>query len=169
VIDAHSFWQFQLSPVGYGRPSDMDDLYGALGRFTVNAAVNRGQIQSLGSNRYRLSVSEIAVYARDTYDFIDAQYLGHWSFKGLGFNLAGLVKDPAIDMLGRVPRIGQYFENADREWRYWGFSLRYRDFMQPINNSDFRHYQSTRGRGGDYLLFSDIKRVSVNLSVEVSL
>lgn len=169
VIDAHSFWQFQLSQVGYGRPSDMDDLYGALGRFAVYAAVNIGQIQSLGSNRYTLSVSEIAVYARDTYDFIDAQYLGHWSFKGLAFNLAGLVKDPAIDAVRWLTGDRVFDNSTDREWRYWGFSLRYRGFMQPINNSDFRHYQSTHGRGGDYLLFSDIKRVPVNLSVEVSL
>ncbi|WP_409524482.1 DUF6402 family protein [Nitrincola sp. MINF-07-Sa-05] len=156
VIEAHSLWQFQLADVLYGRPRDMDDLYGALGRFTVYAAVNIGQVQSLGSNRYRLSVSEIAVYVRDTYEFIDSQYLGHWNFAGLGFNPTAAVNGLGI------------FGDNRREWRLWGFSIRH-GFMQPVNNSDYRHYQRTHGRGGDYLLFSDIKRVPVNISVEVTL
>lgn len=121
----HSRWQFQFAGVGYKPATGMDDLYGALGQFAIYGAVTRGAITKLAAQRYRLDVSEIGLYARDTFDFLGGQYLGHWGFEGMGILPAALVVSTG---------------ESNREWPFWAYSPSH-GWLKPINNSDFRLYQ----------------------------
>jgi hypothetical protein len=58
-----------------------------------------------------VTVAEVGIYVKDSFDFNDDQFLGFWG---------------------------------------------YRD--TPTNNSDFREWRDQNNAGGDFLVFSDIKR-----------
>jgi hypothetical protein len=60
-----------------------DELYAALGTFSLNAAIAEIKITQDSSRRTLIRVTKIVIYARDTYDFVGPQYLGHWNEDGL--------------------------------------------------------------------------------------
>lgn len=151
-IDLHSDWQFQFVKVGY-KMNQVDDLYGALGNFMLAAAVTKAQLILLRPGVARLSVREIGLYVRDTFDFIGQQYLGHWSEKGLALQPIAMATNipsdmPSWHMPAWHPRMG---------------------WLKPVNNSDFRTLRNATQRGGDLLLLSDVKLKPVEMDIEVKL
>lgn len=64
----------------------LDDLYCALGAFTLHAAA-KGDIQPLpakqGQPTHRVCVRSLGFYIRDSYDFSGDQPLGNWSSDGV--------------------------------------------------------------------------------------
>lgn len=155
-IDLHSDWQFQFVTVGY-KMNEVDDLYGALGNFILAATVTKAQLVLPRPGVARLSVREVGLYVRDTFDFIGQQYLGHWSEKGLALqpfavasNIAGNtgIDMPTWHMPAWHPRVG---------------------WLKPVNNSDFRTLRNATQRGGDLLLLSDVKLKPVKIDVEFKL
>lgn len=68
----------------------------------------------------------------DSFDFIGPQYLGIWSS---WFNWAT-----------PYPVLPDIFVNTP---------------AQVITNGDFRRYQTATGRGGDFYIFSDIRRIPI--------
>ncbi len=147
VENLHKYWQFQYSGVGYDF-GVVDDLYGSLGNFAIYAAISKGYIEQKKENKY-LIVTEIAIYMRDTFDFIGEQYLGHWNKDGMGINLVGGVMN-----------------KLDWEWKLagWNPSL---GMMQSFGNENYRTYRDENGMGGDLLLFSDMQRVTVNEKINI--
>jgi hypothetical protein len=111
----------------YGYSSDvMDDLTAALGRFVFHVVV-AGDVQSNQSSKgaagFQVTVREVGIYVRDTYDFNGSQPLGFWDDS----------------------------DNSVSPTNF--FSGTY------VNNGSFRDWRTANGRGGDYLIFTDIKRI----------
>lgn len=114
---------------------DMDDLRAALARFIFKVII-KGEVSPVpntSSNSiisYKVTISEIGIYARDSYDFNDApgedQELGNW--------------DKDDNSVGRT-----IFNGGDE-----------------IKNSDFRNWRKSHTKGGDFIVYSDIKTIKLN-------
>lgn len=117
----------------------MDELTAALANFAFHI-VAVGDVRFLGAekagSRYRVSIRRIGIYVRDTYDFDDR---GHRFSQPLG------VWDCNPEYVGKNTLRGRYLDNESfRTWRN----------------------KHGRGRGGDYLVFSDIHWREVNDTFE---
>lgn len=152
----HFDWYYQHVLVEYQFKKSLevndslDDLYGSLGNFGIYAAVTKGKITRLSnrsaSNSYLIHITEVAIYMRDTYDFIGSQYLGHWEDEGL-----------TLDVLGGL------FNKTDEEYDipFVGSN----GLIEAFGNADFRTYRNNNNLGGDLLLFSDAKLVPVDITL----
>jgi len=155
----HENWQIQLVRVDVENNDrvlvqfeGLDDLFGALGGFAFYLAAygtvtpNVRVLPSDGPNKrtvekYMIEMTHVAIYAKDTYDFIDQQYLGHWNKDGVEAKLMVA----AHDRLGLVdPDI--YTPSGDAP-----------DIKFPVGNESFRRYRRKHGKGGDLLIFSDMR------------
>jgi hypothetical protein len=113
----------------------IDDLRAALGRFIfkiiVLGEVEPIKLNSMLTGTYKVTINELGIYVRDSYDFNDAngedQSLGNW--------------DASDNSVGRTMFNGG----------------------EEVKNSDFRQWRLDNNKGGDFIVFSDIKYV--NLSV----
>ncbi|HIF9499316.1 TPA: DUF6402 family protein [Photobacterium damselae] len=148
IVSLHRDWQFQYVTVGYDI-GVMDDLYGSLGNFGLYAAINKAHVEEIEGETF-LIVTEISVYMRDTFEFIGEQYLGHWNEDGMGINLAG----------GALNK-------ANFEWSLSGWNPTL-GIVEAFGNSDFRDYRTSKGKGGDLLLFSDRGAVTVYEKIKMS-
>ena len=93
------------------------------------------------------------MYVHDTYEFIDAanalfpQPLGVWS-RDRCLSKAEMAAWSALGSVGRM--------NA-----FYGFYW--------VDNSDFNAYRAKRGLGGDFVVYSDIKRIKLAKPVKIKL
>jgi hypothetical protein len=101
--------------------SDSDDLNAALARFVFNVVV-AGEVSSAGTSGYQVTVREVGVYVKDSYDFEGDQFLGYWD-----------ADDNSMSMLN--PFSGT-----------------------RIDNAAFRAWRTSNGRGGDFQVYTDVKR-----------
>lgn len=86
---------------------------------------------------------------KDTYEFIDNQYLGHWSLKGMGIHpIHG-----SMNLIGRELAVPAYFSQIG--------------WAESFGNEDFRKYRENTKKGGDLLLFSDAKKIPVNIEFDI--
>jgi Family of unknown function (DUF6402) len=110
----------------YGYSSDvMDDLTAALGRFVFHAVV-AGEVTAsagTGARTYQVTVREVGIYVRDTYDFNGSQPLGFWDDS-----------DNSVSMLNFLS--GTY-----------------------VSNDSFRDWRAANHRGGDFEIFTDLRRI----------
>ncbi|MES2011742.1 MAG: DUF6402 family protein [Pseudomonadota bacterium] len=103
------FFKGMAWPDGYF----MDDLYGSLGAFSLNAAVDGFFLHRSSAYRMRAEIKRISIYMRDVFTFFDrpgthlngkvergSQYLGHW-------NKYGFIVVPSRFGNTHLPRIGQ--------------------------------------------------------------
>lgn len=103
--------------------SDLDDMSAALGNFVFRVVV-AGEVTPIAkSSRHRVTILEIGVCIRDTYDFNGSQFLGFWDDK-----------DNSVSMLN--PLSGS-----------------------SVSNEDFCKWRTKTGKGGDFLIFSDVHRI----------
>lgn len=102
--------------------SDLDDMAAALGNFAFRIVVAGGVAPIPKSSRFKVTISEVGVYIRDSYDFDGSQFLGFWDDK-----------DNSVSMTN--PLSGT-----------------------PVSNDDFRSWRTKTGKGGDFLVFSDLLR-----------
>ncbi|UTA52742.1 DUF6402 family protein [Lysobacter soli] len=126
----------QVNFVELGGVTDtLDDMYGALGEATLKVGiVGTG---SSDGGQHRFHVDYLGFYLVDTYDFNGHQYLGTWTDKRV------LTKG---ETLGAGTYIGRRIYKARDD-----------SPIAFITNGDFRDYRATSGRGGDFLVISDIK------------
>ncbi|GGB51500.1 hypothetical protein GCM10011502_25790 [Oceanisphaera marina] len=155
IWSLHNNWQFQLQVISY-QLFNVDDLYGSLGNFAIYAAITSARIKrKAGTNIASVHISEIGVYMRDTFEFIGDQYLGHWDFDGAGINiLAGVANSSP--------------ERISFEWQLKSWTP-FVGVTQPFGNKDFRKYREQNNKGGDLLLFSDVKKLPFDFSVNIVL
>lgn len=107
--------------VGFGL-SDEDDMAMALGNFAFRIVV-AGEVMPISkSPRFKVNISEVGVYIRDSYDFNGSQLLGFWDDKDNSFSVTNLLSGTLV------------------------------------SNDDFRSWRAKTGRGGDFLVFSDLLR-----------
>jgi hypothetical protein len=95
----HKKWQFQHVTVdgsvwdkGGIYRTGPDDLYAALGTFSLNAAIAEIEIKKV-YGRMTIMIPKIVIYVRDTYDFLGPQYLGHWNSQDLKIMLTHIKAD----------------------------------------------------------------------------
>lgn len=61
--------------------TDLDDMSAALGNFVFRVVI-AGEVAPIAkSTRHRVTITEIGVYIRDSYDFNGSQFLGFWDDK----------------------------------------------------------------------------------------
>jgi hypothetical protein len=120
----------------------IDELYGALGDFHFYFVV-KGHVERLadenGQPRYKVTLNKVGVYVMDSYDFNDT----NWRNK--------LVSQPLGIFGGDPLYIGNRLKLFSGKRHY-------------VNNADFREWRKKygNGRGGDFMVFSNIERFDVN-------
>lgn len=159
VLNINEEWQFQFHVVDdnaayaiawakdaiNGDP-ELDDMWGALARFTFKIAaegfvtpntraVDYGMKSRIEVESYTISVPRIGVYARDTYDFQDEQYLGHWS----------KTAEPYVRVYGASFSVGDKSPAGTCP----------NDFV-CVENESFRKHRLMTSKGGNLLVLSDV-------------
>lgn len=125
----------------------VDDLYAALGNALVKVAVS-GVVEREGS-AWQVTIDQLATFIRDTYDFIGDQSLGSWGPKG--FSRAAVLA-PNIEIEPSKPE-GFFTEGA---------------LYFLVSNDSFNRYRARFGRGGDFVVFSDLRHVRLARPVVVT-
>lgn len=59
----------------------LDDMYGALGKFTYRVAVQGTALPVEKKSQHEVRIESIGVFIKDKYDFNGEQPLGYWNFK----------------------------------------------------------------------------------------
>jgi hypothetical protein len=93
--------------------TNVDALTAALGAFLFQVAI-AGTVTARVGAVVTVSISEVGVYVKDSFDFNQAQFLGFWGHRDT-----------------------------------------------PVNNATFRDWRAKFAKGGDFLVFSDIKRIKL--------
>lgn len=141
----------QVNFLKVGRFSDpMDDFYGAMGEATLKIAVS-GLVTPKGPGKVAIAINELAFYLRDAYDFNDDSFLS----QPLGFWGPGGVESTPRSALD-IPLDEQWiYANADEAARQ----------SYLVQNKHFRQWRALHGRGGDFMIVSDVHRVRLPFPV----
>lgn len=99
----------------------LNDLTAALGNFALYMVIAGTVEGTENMQRYKVTISEVGAYIKDSYDFEGDQFLGYWDAED---NSVGTLNAFAGD---------------------------------HVDNKSFRDWRAANGRGGDFLVFSDIK------------
>jgi hypothetical protein len=110
----------------------INDLYGALGKAALKAAVI-GTVET-ANGKSIFKVAALGIFLRDNYDFNGTQPLGVWSKRRC------LSKTESLAYFGSVA----------------AQLTIYRDFT-PANNATFRNWRDSTHKGGDFVLYSDVE------------
>ncbi|WP_026432837.1 DUF6402 family protein [Paracidovorax oryzae] len=135
----------QVNFLNVGRFGDpLDDFYGAMGEATLKIAVS-GLVTPRGRGKVSIAIDELAFYLRDSYDFNDdsllSQPLGFWG-------PLGVKRSPRSAM--DIP-LGEQWMYADADGAGRQSYL--------VQNRHFRQWRALHGRGGDFMVVSDVHRV----------
>ncbi len=132
----------------FGDP--LDDFYGAMGKATLKIAVS-GLVTSRGRGRVSIAIDELAFYLRDSYDFNDdsfpSQPLGCWGPLGVK-----RFPQSAMDIPLDEQRMYADTDDASRQ-------------SYLVQNRHFRQWRALHGRGGDFMIVSDVHRVRLAFPV----
>lgn len=155
VVDSR--YQVNIAPVESGVNDTIDEWYGAMGAALLKVAV-AGQVTHRVAGRIGISVDEIGIYLRDTYDFNDnalfSQPLGAWSRTGVSKAIAA--QSIAIDQAyGAAPAAAGATEAPGTRYN--------------VRNDDFREYRDRHRKGGDFVIFSNVARVRLPRPVVLDL
>ena len=146
AIELEEKSQFNFIPIGSTNieklTDDLDDVYGALGNFTIKMAATRFRITSNYQGFARIEIDEIGLYVRDTYDFInddgDDQFLGYW-------NHSGPYK------YGASAKLDSIFSDN-------------KTYLKATNNS-FNAYRKKTGKGCDFIVFSTVQKHPTSIAI----
>lgn len=136
----------QVNFLVFGKMTDpMDDFYGAMGESQLNIAAS-GMVTPQGNGKISLEIDELGFYLRDSYDFNDSdsfisQPLGCWGFEGVDC------------WRGARPGINVDDEMADVP----PDEARRRKYI--VQNKHFLEWRAKNGRGGDFMVLSDVYRI----------
>ncbi|MFZ4833756.1 DUF6402 family protein [Rouxiella sp. Mn2063] len=125
---------------------DLDDVYGALGSFIIKIAF-LDIVVTEGEGGARLKINELGLYIRDTYEFMndgDDQPLGYWGWEGV-------IKPGVISELFEKQKITQDSK----------------DYYRVTNNS-FVKYRNKNNKGGDFSVYSVVKKIPVDIVIHLS-
>jgi hypothetical protein len=136
----------QSNWVAFGGALDtMDDLYGGIGKATLKVALIGEARRDTHTGKSALRVTHAGFYIRDTYDFSGHQYLGEWTESGVQ-SKTEMIATSVID----------------------GLSFRWGKPPGHRSNYDFQTYRRLTGRGGDFVLYSDVYWEHANLLLDLS-
>jgi hypothetical protein len=155
VVDSR--YQVNIAPVESGVDDAIDEWYGAMGAALLKVAV-AGEVSHRVAGRIGITVDEIGIYLRDTYDFNDnalySQPLGAWSRTGVSKAIAA--QSIATDQVyGAAPAVTGRTEAPGTRYN--------------VRNDDFREYRDRHRKGGDFVIFSNVARVRLPRPVVLDL
>jgi hypothetical protein len=150
ALELEDISQFNLIRFGasdWEKATDsLDDVYGALGTFAVKVAATKVRTISNDRGFSTIEIEQIGLYARDTYDFLNAgddQLLGYWSPEGV-------IRPGPIDYLAGAGLI----EKGGVEY--------YR-----VTNGHFNKYRKLHGKGGDMMIYTAVKLYDVSFVIHL--
>lgn len=127
-------------------------MFAALANFNLNF-VTQGTVERLpdvdGKPRYKVTLDQVGIYVKDSYDFNDdAVWYKPWSWPSQPLGFWSCVDQDASKDGGKM---------FDSNYKY-------------VTNEDFREWrdQYGNGKGGDFLVFSDIKVLTLYDTFEFS-
>lgn len=169
-------------------PIGMTDVSAALGNFNFYATIAKAFIERTPQRRpttassdereciqRTATVTHIYTYMRDSYSFQDkgvtSQYLGHWNKRGMILLPGAAITHFMAEGLGsRVPKSWQM--EAD-DMALLPVTIKDRLASEyvyyPIRNRDFRAWQAKHQRGGDFLIYSDIRTIALRQPIHIDL
>ncbi|MFA1008553.1 DUF6402 family protein, partial [Pseudomonas tremae] len=130
----------QVNFIKLGEPWDvLDDMYGALGIATLKIGVTGNAFTkkhaiTLKYHRY-FHVKNMGFYIRDNYDFNGFQYLGTWTENRV------LTKTETVIAITPQGQLIIKLKNGP---------------FAAITNGNFRDYREEVGKGGDFVIYSDV-------------
>ncbi|WP_085744806.1 DUF6402 family protein [Pseudomonas syringae] len=128
----------------------LDDLYGALGKATLKVGVVGKTTTKENTTTRQLknyfNIEYIGFYTRDHYDFNGLQYLGTWTEDRV------LTKTESIITLSPQGSIIINLKDGP---------------FSAITNIHFRGYREKTGKGGDFLIYSNILWKQINKTIEL--
>ncbi|WP_198360187.1 DUF6402 family protein [Burkholderia ubonensis] len=133
-----------------------DDLTGALGSFNFYAAIGYVNFNQNGSHA---AITSIIIYIKDNYTFTTeaaqpSQYLGHWNRNGVVIVPASMAA-----VVAGIPWVD--YPVAVGDTRIPG------NVYYPIRNSSFREWQQHHNRGGDFVIFSDHRHITLREPIQL--
>ena len=195
----HQRFQFQRVVVSVpdvlgNHTTVMNDLAASLANFHLYAAVATAKISRTQYNRYdthpwrqcvraSVEITHIYVYVKDVYSFNDrqgstvSQYLGHWNRQGVIITVDAALAE-------QISKLAEFLEHERDNIPRWYVppipdyldkpvdiksSLRKPDVFYPVRNRDFQHWRNLKGRGGDFVIFSDLERIALPKPIELDL
>jgi hypothetical protein len=143
----------QVNVQRIGQLSDpMDDFYGAMGEASLKVAVS-GIVTPTDVGKTSIEIDEMGFYLRDSYDFSDdtfiSQPLGFWSFYGV---------ERSLRLASDVPIAGQWVRDD---------AAKIRSQAYLVQNKHFRQFRDQHGRGGDFMIVSDVLRVRLPFPIKL--
>ncbi|MGJ7582031.1 DUF6402 family protein [Variovorax sp. RHLX14] len=128
-----------------------DDLTAALGSFNLYAAIQYAYFDH--ANRTAV-ITHVSVYVRDSYEFSDEQYLGHWSSSHVAVVPAhqlasgkGWLDYPVVE--GSI-----YAQDST---------------FYPVTNKHYRDWRAKFGQGGDFMIYTDRLSVKLDRPIQIVL
>lgn len=178
VFLLHRKFQFQRVKVGmFGYA--LTDLDGALGNFSIYAAVAFASVERENFKPHTVTVTHIYAYVKDNYSFNDdpagpSQYLGHWNKQGMIIAPSATLDQLLPKAIGKRMEVNR-IEGAPETATPWmdgsEFTVQTADAYKaenvyyPVRNRDFWNWQMQHQRGGNILSFSDLKLVRLEQPV----
>jgi len=135
-----------------------DDLIGALGDFQFCAAIAEAHIKP-GWRGTEVDVTKVALYMHGPYSFFDepnaggSRYLGHWNKDGIAL--------APYDLVARKENFALWSSHPIQPEGPYG-----RTFW-PVHNADFRRWQEQHNAGGDMILYSDYRVVTLSSPIKI--
>ena len=119
--------------------NSLDDMYGALGNAVLKVGVVGEAFTEVNpvtkQVRYLFHIKQVGFYIRDHYDFNGLQYLGTWT----------------------EDRVLTKAETAFTLSLHGQVVLRLKEGpLAAVTNGDFRDYRDKTGKGGDFVIYSDV-------------
>lgn len=145
----------QVNFLVFGKMTDpMDDFYGAMGESQLNIAAS-GMVTPQKNGQISLAIDELGFYLRDSYDFNDSgslisQPLGCWGFQGV--DCSGGAR-PGINIIQETANVPP--DEAQK-----------RKYI--VQNKHFLEWRDKNGRGGDFMVLSDVNRIRLATPIEFS-
>ncbi|HEY4292947.1 DUF6402 family protein, partial [Luteibacter sp.] len=123
----------------------LDDMYGALGKATLKVALIGEAMRNAWTGRLALHVTHVGFYLRDNYDFNGFQFLGTWTHSGV------LTKAQMV--------MNAMFDSMVFQW--------HGEAIGNVFNHDFDRYRQASGRGGDFVIYSDVRWEAADLWLDL--
>jgi hypothetical protein len=125
---------------------DLDDLTAALGNFSLYVSVagscRAGLFHKFGRLGYEVFITEVEIHVMDSFDFEGNQSLGYWDEESNSVVLHPRLEDKYIEP--GVPPAPPKYEYTE------------------VTNKSFREWRDKNGKGGDFRVFSDMKRIKLS-------
>jgi len=129
-----------INSIRVGHVKDtLDDFYGSLGVAMLKMAVTGRAFVSPTTGRRVFQIQSCGFYLKDYYDFNGTQYLGLWTENEV-LGKAATVVDTALTGFSSPGMV--------YHWRGGG--------VGHVFNHHFRAYRERHGRGGDFLIYSNV-------------